>query len=318
MNRRNVLKAGASSVLAVWLGQAKAQGADPLRLVIPFPPGGGTDVLGRAIAQRLEAVLKRPVIVDNRPGAGGIIGTEHVAQSAKDGRTLLFAGVVPMPKLYTVPESINGIAPVTTIARSPYLLVVHPSVRANTLAELIVLAKAKPGELNFGTPGNATPQHLTIEMLNVAAGIQLVSVPYKGAGPMIADLVGGQTQATIATVSSVEAFVRNGRLRALAVTGASRWDKMPSIPTVAESGFPDFRADIGFATFVAAGTPRNIVMALNAALHETLAQKEVRDKLAEQGYTPAGGTPEELGAALRREIENVRALVTSGRVKIEL
>lgn len=317
MHRRHFLRTGAGSVLAMYLGKAAAQSSDPLRIVVPFPPGGGTDVLARAIASRLEAVLTRPVIVDNRPGAAGVIGTEYVGQSAKNGRTLLFAATVPMPKLYTVPESINDLAPVCAVARSPYLLVVHPDVPAKTVADLVKLAKAKPGTLNFGSPGSASPQHLAMELFFAAAGIDIVAVQYKGTGPAITDVIGGQTQGSVVTVAAIESFVSSGRARALAVTGATRWEKMPSIPTIAESGYPGFRADISFGTYVAGGTPRPIVLALNGAIREVLAQKEVRDKLAEQGFTPVPGTPEELGTALREEIEAVRTLLKSGRVKID-
>ena len=318
MKRRQFLKNGASSPLVVLCGGVGAQtSSDPLRLVIPFPPGGGTDVRGRAIASRLEIALKRPVIVDNRSGAAGVIGTEFVAKSAKDGRTMLFAGIVPMPKLYAAPEALNDLAPICAVARSSFMLVVHPGVPVKTLTDLVRLAKTTPDALNFGSPGSASPQHIAMEMFNAAAGIDITQVTYRGAGPIITDLIGGQTQGTVATVAAIESFVSSGKVRALAVTGATRWEKMPEIPTIAESGYPGFQVDIGFATFVAAGTPRNIVLGLNAGIRDVLGQKEMRDKLADLGFSPVPGTPEELGMAVRREMEAVRSLIKTGRVKID-
>jgi tripartite-type tricarboxylate transporter receptor subunit TctC len=156
-----------------------------------------------------------------------------------------------------------------------------------------------------------------MEMFNAAAGIDITQVTYRGAGPIITDLIGGQTQGTVATVAAIESFVSSGKVRALAVTGATRWEKMPEIPTIAESGYPGFQVDIGFATFVAAGTPRNIVLGLNAGIRDVLGQKEMRDKLADLGFSPVPGTPEELGMAVRREMEAVRSLIKTGRVKID-
>ena len=319
MSRTRSLAMVCGFVVALHLTMTGAQTSDtrPLRLVVNFPPGGGTDVLGRAVAAKLESVLKRTVIVENRPGAGGAIGAEYVAQTARDGAHLLFGAVVPSPRLYVQPEGIANYAAVCVIARSPFLVAVHPGVPATSLGELVKLAKAKPGALNYGSPGNATPHHLATELFKLAAGIDVVHVPYKGGGPMVTDLLGGQIQLTFATVSSIEAHVASGRVRALAITGATRWDKMPSIPTVAESGYPGFQAEVGYGAFVSAGTPADIILGLNRALNEVLKAPEVAEKLTAQGYSAVGGTPEELATTMRKEVESIGALFKAGRVQMD-
>lgn len=319
MNRRTLLKYAAALGTAGLVQPAWTREA-PLRVVVPFPPGGGTDVLGRVIAASLEPALNRPVIVENKPGASGMLGADYTANGAKDGGILLFAGLVPSVRYYARPpeDVLKQLAPVCPIARSPYMVAVNADVPAKTLKELVEQAKARPQDLTFGTPGNATPQHIATELMQAACGIDMLHVPYRGTGPMMTDLLGGQIQLVVATVAAVEPYLKSGRLRVLAVTSAERLPKYPDIPTIAESGYQGFSAQIQFGTYCAAGTPTDIIAALNQGVNRALQTEDVRRKLGEQGFTPTGGTPEALQAALLSEIREVAALVKSGKVKVDL
>ncbi|OZI51417.1 Bug family tripartite tricarboxylate transporter substrate binding protein [Bordetella genomosp. 4] len=319
MNRRTLLKYAAALGAAGLVQPAWTREA-PLRVVVPFPPGGGTDVLGRVIAASLEPALNRSVIVENKPGASGMLGADYTANGAKDGSILLFAGLVPSVRYYARPpeEVLKQLAPVCPIARSPYMVAVNADVPAKTLKELVEQAKAHPQDLTFGTPGNATPQHIATELMQAACGIDMLHVPYRGTGPMMTDLLGGQIQVVVATVAAVEPYLKSGRLRVLAVTSAERLTKYPDIPTVAESGYQGFAAQIQFGTYCAAGTPAEIIAALNQGVNRALQTEDVRRKLGEQGFTPTGGTPEALQTALLSEIREVAALVKSGKVKVDL
>ena len=319
MNRRTLLKyAGALGIAG--LTQPSWARETPLRVVVPFPPGGGTDVLGRVIAAALEQSLKRPAIVENKPGASGMLGADYTANGAKDGSMLLFAGLVPSVRYYARPpeEVLKQLAPVCPIARSPYMVAVNADLPVKTLSELVAQAKAHPQDLTFGTPGNATPQHLATELLQAACDIDMLHVPYRGTGPMMTDLLGGQIQLVVATVAAVEPYLQSGRLRVLAVTSETRLPKHPHIPTVAESGYPGFSAQIQFGTYCAAGTPAEIIASLNQGVNRALQTDDVRTKLGEQGFTPTGGTPEALQEALLAEIRNVAGFVQSGKVKVDL
>jgi len=331
MNRRTVLKhlaLGATTPLAASLGlsfglslsrNAAAREA-PLRVIVPFPPGGGTDVLGRVIAATLEGALDRPVVVENKPGASGMLGADYTANGAKDGSVLLFAGLVPSVRYYARPpeEVLKQLAPVCPIARSPYMVAVNADLPAKTLADLVAQAKRDPKGLTFGSPGNATPQHLATELLQAACGIDLLHVPYRGTGPMMTDLLGGQIQLVVATVAAVEPYMKGGRLRVLGVTSRERLPKYPDIPTVAESGYAGFDAQIQFGTYCAAGTPDAVIAALNQGINRALQTEAVRSKLAEQGFAPTGGTPAQLQQSLLAEIRNVAGLVQAGKVRVDL
>ncbi|WP_332610091.1 Bug family tripartite tricarboxylate transporter substrate binding protein [Achromobacter sp. ESBL13] len=331
MNRRTVLKhlaLGATTPLAASLGlslglslsrNAAAREA-PLRVIVPFPPGGGTDVLGRVIAATLEGALDRPVVVENKPGASGMLGADYTANGAKDGSVLLFAGLVPSVRYYARPpeEVLKQLAPVCPIARSPYMVAVNADLPAKTLADLVAQAKRDPKGLTFGSPGNATPQHLATELLQAACGIDMLHVPYRGTGPMMTDLLGGQIQLVVATVAAVEPYMKGGRLRVLAVTSRERLAKYPDIPTVAESGYAGFDAQIQFGTYCAAGTPDAVIAALNQGINRGLQTEAVSGKLAEQGFAPTGGTPAQLQQSLLAEIRNVAGLVQAGKVRVDL
>ena len=320
MERRQMLAAlGALGTLACLGGLRAQAAAAPLHVIVPFPPGGGTDVLGRALGFSLEKLLGRTVVVENKPGASGIVGAEYVAKSAPDGNTLLFSGLVPSVRYYSRPVSQIGaeLKPVCMIARSPYLVVVNPKAPARTLQELVQWAGRSPGDLTFGSPGNATPQHLATERFRSRAGIDVLHVPYRGTGPMMTDLLGGQIQFVFATVAAAEQHVQSGRLRALAVTSAGRLDRLPDLPTVGEAGFPGFEAEIAFGTYVAAGTPDDAVAALNRAINQALTDAGVRARLVEQGFVPVGGTPADLEKRLVAEVQAISELLRSGRVRID-
>ncbi len=323
MNRRTLLKHLAALAVApagATLSRAAGAREAPLRVIVPFPPGGGTDVLGRVIAATLEGALERPVVVENKPGASGMLGADYTANGPKDGSLLLFAGLVPSVRYYARPpeDVLKQLAPVCPIARSPYMVAVNADLPARTLGELVAQAKRDPKGLTFGTPGNATPQHLATEQLQAACGVELLHVPYRGTGPMMTDLLGGQIQLVLATVAAVEPYLQGGRLRVLAVTSPERLPKYPDLPTVAESGYPGFSAQIQFGTYCAAGTPEAAIAALNRGVNLALQTETVRAKLAEQGFQPTGGTPAQLQQALLAEIRNVAGLVQAGKVKVDL
>jgi tripartite-type tricarboxylate transporter receptor subunit TctC len=323
MNRRTMIKRMTALAFAP-LGATAARIATareaPLRVIVPFPPGGGTDVLGRVIAAALEGALERSVIVENKPGASGMLGADYTANGAKDGSILLFAGLVPSVRYYARPpeEMLRQLAPVCPIARSPYMVAINGDLPAKTLGELVAQARSAPKGLTFGSPGNATPQHLATELLQAACGIDMLHVPYRGTGPMMTDLLGGQIQVVVATVAAVEPYLKSGRLRVLAVTSQERLAKYPEIPTVAESGFPGFAAQIQFGTYCAAGTPDAAVAALNQGINRALQTDAVHAKLSEQGFQPTGGTPAQLRDALLAEIRDVAGLVQAGKVRVDL
>ena len=323
MDRRTLIKTLAAlsvAPLGATLTRMAAANEAPLRVIVPFPPGGGTDVLGRVIAAALSDTLQRSVVVENKPGASGMLGADYTANGAKDGSILLFAGLVPSVRYYALPpeQVLQRLAPVCHIARSPYMIAVNGDLPIKNLGELIARAKGEPKGLTFGSPGNATPQHIATELLQAACGIDMLHVPYRGTGPMMTDLLGGQIQVVVATVAAVEPYLKSDRLRVLAVTSAQRLAKYPDIPTVAESGYPGFSAQIQFGTYCAAGTPEATVAALNRGVNAALKTEAIHAKLAEQGFQPTGGTPAQLQDALLAEIRDVAGLVKAGKVRVDL
>ena len=297
--------------LAVAAQFASAQGfpSKPIRMVVAFPPGGSTDLAARALGEKLAAVFGQPVIVDNKPGASGNIGAEFVAKSAPDGHTLLMAATsfatAPafFPKLGWDP--VKDFAPVSMVATVPIIVVVHPSVQANNARELIAYSKANPGKLNLASPGAATLTRLSGEMFKQAAGVDWVTVHYKGGPPAVADLLGGQSQVMFANISDVISQVKAGRLRAIAVTTAKRSAVAPELPTLAESGLPGFDASTWQAIFAPAGTPREVVQRLNSESGKAMAAQEMKDKFLGFGTDAATGTPEELGRFLASEVTKI-------------
>lgn len=278
----------------------------PIRFIVPFPPGGGNDILARAIAPKMGEFLGQPVVIDNRAGAGGNIGTDLAAKSAPDGYTIVIASnqVTINPWLYAkLPFDIEkDFAAVAQAASVPMVLAVHPSVPANTLKEFIALAKASPGKFNHGTPGNGTPQHIAFEVFNHAAGVQVTHIAYKGTGPAIADLIGGQVQSAIGTMASLEQHVKAGKLRALGVTTPKRSPAMPNVPTIAEAGLPGFEVPLWYSILAPAGTPKEIVARLSSEVARALAVPETRERLTAQGFDVNYLNPEQMSDLIRHDI----------------
>jgi tripartite-type tricarboxylate transporter receptor subunit TctC len=278
----------------------------PVRFIVPFPPGGGNDILARAMQPRLSELLGVPVIIDNKGGAGGNLGTDLAAKAPADGYTIVIASnqVTINPWLYgKLPFDIEkDFAPVAQAAAVPMVLVVHPSVKANNVQEFIALAKADPGKLNHATPGSGTPQHIAFEVFNHAAGIKVTHVPYKGTGPALADLIGGQVQSAIGTMASVEPHVKAGKLRALGVTTPKRSQAMPSVPTIAESGLAGFEVPLWYSILAPAGTPRDAVARLSSDIAKTLATPDVKERLTGQGFEVHYLNPEQLADLMKRDI----------------
>jgi tripartite-type tricarboxylate transporter receptor subunit TctC len=301
---------------------ADAYPARPIRFVVAFPPGGGTDIIARSIAQKLSGRLSQQVVVDNRPGAGGNIGTDVVAKSAPDGYTLLMGSAGPLAinaSLFaSMPfDPIRDLAPVTLAASTPNVLVVHPSLKAATVKELIALAKAHPGEINFASSGHGTPAHLAGELFNTMAGVKLVHVPYKGASPALADLLGGQVQIMFSTMPPALPHVKDGKLRALAVTSLKRSPAAPGLPTVDEAALPGFEANTWHGVVLPAGAPPAIIARLNREIVAILHQPDVVERLSAQGAEPVGSTPEEFAAYIRSETVKWAKVVRESGAKAE-
>jgi len=297
---------------------AQAYPARPVRMVVPFAPGGGVDVTARILAQQLTERVKQPFLVENRTGASGIIGTEYVAKSAPDGYTLLVGSQTTqavVPAMYKVSyDTARDFTGVTEIARSPLMIVIHPSLPVKTVADLIKLAKARPGELSFGAASGGTP-HLAGELFKLTAKIDLLFVPYKGEGPAIADAMGGQISMVFSNLPVALPQARGGRLRGLAVTSAQRVPGATEFPTVAESGLPGFEAFTWFGCFAPAATPREIIARLNADSVAALNAAEVKDKMAAQGLFVTANAPEPFNAFVKKEIARWTKIVKDANVK---
>ena len=292
----------------------------PVKMIVPVAAGGGTDFTARTLAEKLGVALGQPVVVENRPGASGSLGVQQAAAASPDGYTL----VMPItsfpinPSLRKLPfDTIKDFAPVVLAGTLPLVLVVNPDVPAKSVAELIALARSKPRGINFANSGNGTTAHLAGELFNRMAGTQMVSVNYQGGGPAVSDLLGGHVQVYFSTIPSVVQHIQAGKLRALAVTGKERSSEMPDIPTVAESGLPDFEVTAWFGIFAPAQTPQPVVARLNAELVKILAMADVREKLANHGVEPGGGSPESLGRFLVSEVAKWGDVVREAGIRTE-
>ena len=291
----------------------------PLRLVVPFPAGGAVDIAARLVAQALaeqSALRGQTIVVDNRAGASGSIGSQSVARAPADGLTLLFAtgsthGTNPAVTTHLPYDPVRDFAPVILVASTPYLVLVHPSLPVHNLAELLALARSRPGQLNYASYGSGSSNHLATELLRARTGIDIVHVPYKGGAPAIADLVAGQVQILLDVWSSSGGHVTSGRMRLLAVASARRPAFAPDTPTVGESGVAGYSAGTFYAVLVPAGTPAARVTTLNEGLNRALDQPELRARLLAQGAEPAGGPPEQLASRIADEITTWRTLVKS-------
>ena len=309
-------------VLAIGEAAAQSYPAKPVRIIVPFPPTGGSDVIARIFAPRLSEALGQQVLIDNRSGANGNVGTELVARATPDGYTLLFNGSGTLainPSLYEkLPfDVLRDFAPVTLTVLQPHLLVVHPSVPAKSVKELIALAKAQPGRLNFASSGNGSLAHLAGEMFKTAAGVDIVHVPYKGAAPSLVDLIAGQVHLVFSSSPSVMPHVRSGKLRALAVTTQKRVAIVPELPTVIESGLPGFTATGWYGVLAPAATPANVVARLNTDIVGTLRHAEVRQRLVDLGLEVETTTPQGFGEFMKAEIAKYAKIVRSANVKVD-
>lgn len=286
--RRAALALGAFACAAPALAQERFP-ARPIRLVVAFPPGGGTDILGRLMAQKLSDTLGQTMVVENRGGAGGNLGAQAVAQAAPDGHTLLFTGssLGINEVLFRTPgyDSRRDFAAVARPASTPIMLVVHPSVAARDLRELIALARARPGELNCANPGSGTPQHLALELFNDMTGARVANVPYRGGGPAVAAVVAGEVQMLFSSAGSVEALVREGRVRALAVTAQRRLPAWPDLPTVAEA-LPGFAAELWYGFYAPAATAPAAIGVVESAVRAAIADAAFAQRLRERGFEP--------------------------------
>jgi len=295
----------------------------PIRLVVPFTPGGSTDILARAIGQELTKAWGQSVIVDNVPGAGGSIGADKVAKAPADGYTLLMGHIGTLavnPSLYPrLPYNpVKDFAPVAWVARVPNVLVVHPSVAAKNVKELVALAKARPGQLNYGSGGNGSAANLATEYFKMQTGASLLHIPYRGTAPAVTDLMGGQIQVLFTGAPAVIGQIKAGQLRALAVSSPKRLDALPDLPTVAEAtGIKDFEADQWYGVVAPAGTPREIVAKLNLQINQALNAAELKTRLNNEGAVATPSTPEVFGQLIAREIGRWKPVITSGRVKAD-
>ena len=291
-----------------------------LRLIVPFPPGGGNDIVGRLLAQRLGESLGQQIIVDNRGGAGGTIGTEATAKAAPDGHTLLVNNISLAVNATLYPklpyDTLRDLAPVALVGRQANFLVVHPSLPARSVREFLALARAKPGQLIYASGGVGTAGHLATELLTMMTGIRMVHVPYKGLGPALTDLAGGHVQLTITTLASALPQMKSGRFRALAVTTAQRSSFFPDVPTLSEAGVPGYEFSTWYGLLVPAGTPRPIVERLNRETAKLLAST-LKEQFAAQGLEGSASTPEEFGAYLRNEVVKWGKVVRQSGAKVD-
>jgi tripartite-type tricarboxylate transporter receptor subunit TctC len=321
---RSWLRQCACVVAATAAGAALAQtpAAYPQRnvlMVVPYSPGTGADIAARTLAPRLTERLKFSVVIDNRAGATGIIGSDFVAKAAPDGHVLLmtatsFATTPALtPKLPFDP--VKSFAPVVQIAASQLTLVVHPQLPVKSVRDFIQLAKSRPGQLLYASPGNGGPQHLVAELIKLETGIDIVHVPYRGAGAALTDLIGGHVQAMVSALQTISPQVRAGKLRMLAVMGEKRVVAFPEVPTMKEQGLPALVVETWYGLFAPAGTPPAVVAQLNADLNALLQQPEVRDSLARQDLNAVGGSPERFGDMVRRDLARWARVVTAASIK---
>ena len=327
MKRKNLMRCATTCLLTAMLIMASAAPAQtypirPIRWVVTYPPGGPTDVVARAIGAKLTEAWGQQIVIDNRAGAGGVIGTDIAAKAVPDGYTLLFgtsAGLTINPALNSkLPyDAVKDFAPVSLLVLNPQILVVHPAVPVNSVKELVALAKARPGQLNYASVGLGSPNHMGMELLKALTGIDIVHVPYKGTGPAITDLLGGQVQVMFNSMPSVIPLVASGKLKGLAVGSVQRSPAVPDIPTVAEAGVPGFENVTWYGMFAPAKSPHDIIVKLNKQVVQILASPEMAQRLASQGAEPRSSTPEELTKFMRVESERWKKVIKTAGIKVE-
>ena len=293
----------------------------PVRLIVPLAPGGGNDILSRYIAGKLGELNAQRIVVDNRPGAAGNIGTEIAAKAAPDGYTLLMGGsaqITTNPSLYALPYDVQrDLAPIILIADFPLLVLVHPSLPVHSMQELIAFAKTRPGKISYGSSASGGGPHLAVELIKSLTGIDMVHVPYKGAGPALADLVAGQISLLLNNPLSSLPFSRSGRVRAIAITSSKRSAAMPDIPTVSESGIPGFTATNWLGLFAPARTPREIVLKLHSDVKRILEQKDTLRWFFDQGMDPVGSTPEQFAETIKADTAKWGKVIKASGARIE-
>ena len=322
---RSILSALVLSMLGVAsTGSALAQTNypdKPVRFVVPYPPGGGTDVIARIVQDRFQALLGQPIIIDNKGGAGGSVGSELAARAAPDGYTVLFTlsshtiNPAIYPKLSF--DTIKDFESIGTVASLPQILVANPQVPANTVAELVALAKAKPELLAYASVGNGSPGHLAGELFKLRTGTQMTHIPYRGGGPAVTDVISGQVPLLWVSIPAAAQFVKAGKLKAFAVSTLKRSAAFPDVPTVQETGVPDFEVDSWYAMFVPARTPQPVIDRLNRTLNTIVAEPGIRDKLLAQGAEGVGGTPQTLTRIVAAEIPKWAKLAKDANIKAD-
>ena len=311
-----------SSLLAAFtlLAQAQSYPSKPIRFVVPFAPGGGSDFIARFMAQKMSAGLGQQVVVENKPGAGGMLGIEQGVKSPPDGYTLtlIASSYTVNPSVYKFTfDPVSDITPIIQLSQGPLLIVVKPSLPVKTTKDLIALAKSKPGQLNFASSGQGSVIHLATELFDSMAGIKMNHIPYKGTGPALTDTIGGQTDVFFSSTATAMPHVKSGKLRAIAVTTAKRIPALPDVPTVAESGVPGYDVVLWHGLIGPKGLPRPIVERISAEAAKALKLRDTADQLQNDGVAPAGGTPEQFGAQIKKEIGIWRKVATDAGVKAE-
>ncbi len=314
----------AAGVLMVLAGTVAAQQAYPdrqVRIIVPYAPGSSLDVLGRLVGQKLTESWGKPVIVDNRPGGNTVIGSEALVKSPPDGYTLLLVvnthAIIPnlLPKLPY--DAIKDFAPVATVTSTEIVLVLHPSVPANSLQEFIALAKSRPGKLNYASAGAGSTTHLSAEMFNMMAGVKMQHIPYKGAGPAITDLVGGQVQLFFTAPIVTIAHIKTGKLKVIAISGETRLPSLPQVPTFTEAGLPGFDVKVWYGVLAPAGTPKAIIERLSSGLAKVMAMADFKESLASQGMEPFVSTPEQFGALIKADVSKYAKVIKTSGIKME-
>lgn len=323
MTAIGVLRALLAAVLMLAGASAFAQAypSKTIRIIVPFAPGGGTDILTRVIAPRLNELFKQQVVVDNRPGAGSQIGTDLAAKAPPDGYTLLTtdSSFFTNPSLYAkLPyDSLRDFVPVSLAASAPVILIVHPSVPVKTVKELVSLARAQPGALNFASGGPGSSTHLGVELLKYIAKVNLVHIPYKGTGPAVADVLGGQVTMMFAGISSVRSHVEANKLRAIAVTGAKRSPAMPAVPTFIEAGFGGVDSSTYWGTLAPARTPPDVINRVSSTMAQALKAPDIAPKLVDLGFEPIGGTPEQYAKVIASEMEKWGKVIKAAGIRLD-
>ena len=321
--RRQWVRLACTALCAGFAGMVMAQGYPnkPVKLVVPYPPGGPTDIVARLVAQKLGDQMGQPFVIENKPGAGGNPGAEAVARSAPDGYTLLVATTAHAinPSLFSKLnyQLLKDLSPVTQLTSGPLVIVANPALPAKNVTELIALAKSKSGGLNFASSGNGQSTHLSAELFSAMAGVKMSHIPYKGSAPALTDVIGGQTDLMFDTMLSSMPHVKAGKLKALAVTSAQRSPIAPELPTVAESGLPGYEAIAWNGLLAPAGTPKEVVARLNAELKKVLEQPEVKQRFEAQGFTASWNTPEAFESFLKSEVDKWAKVVKVSGAKVD-